>query len=142
MIPTIGKASVFDTTDRIPASRACFSKSALACCVNITTGTAGAISSSRLAVSIPLIPASENGIYHDVRPHVLEHFHRRHSIRSFSGYFPVGICLQYGAESLPDKLAIVYDQESSAHFQPFAASAGTWTTAGGGSAGRRRPYEA
>ena len=56
IIPTIGNAFVLDTTDRMPASRACFSKSLLACCVNSTMGTAGAISDMRRAASIPLIP--------------------------------------------------------------------------------------
>ena len=56
IIPTIGKAFVLDTTERIPTSMACRSKSALACCVKSTMGMAGAISAMRRAVSIPLIP--------------------------------------------------------------------------------------
>jgi len=55
IIPTMGNALVLETTDRIPASRACRSKSVLACCVNRTIGTAGAISAMRLAVSIPFM---------------------------------------------------------------------------------------
>jgi hypothetical protein len=39
MIPIIGNASVFETTDRIPAARACSSNCEVACCVNIMIGT-------------------------------------------------------------------------------------------------------